>query len=369
MEGMEMLDLVLFDSEAEMETLQEKFTEGSGDVLNEGDERDTVLKCMLYMEECLMNEINKRANDNLVAFCDETHLTYYGAQQDTYRLEAESAACTVRFTASELAPSAVTVPEGSRVTADGKIFFAVPEGFTMEPGGYADVECVATEPGAAGNGYLAGQIDTLANTVPYVERVINLEASGGGSDIEKLDDFREDVLYAPLKFNTTGSVGAYTYKTREVSASIADVYPRANGANITVYILCKNGELPSDELLAVALEYLLQERIRAVTDHITTDAAVRAHYQVAMTYKVADSDYATLSAIRESVESAVHAYISEAGSKMGTAINPEMLKKAAYSAGAASVEVESPAEYRKLEKWEVPYCESCAVEYGGLLGG
>ena len=106
-----MLDLTLFDSESMLDELKEKFTEGSGgEVLYDGDERETILRCMLYLGECLMNEINARANNNLVAFCDETHLIYYGAQQDTYRLEAEAASCTVRFTASSLSPSGVTVP-------------------------------------------------------------------------------------------------------------------------------------------------------------------------------------------------------------------------------------------------------------------
>lgn len=366
---MENIDFVLFDSETMMEELRAEFEEASGEALSEGDERETILRCMLYLTECLMNNINAQANNCLVMFCDEAHLLYYGAERDTYRLEAESASCRVEFVASSLSPDAVEIPAGTRVTADGKQFFATQEALTLDPGESAEALCVATSPGAAGNGYRAGQIDTLANTIPYVESVRNLDESGGGSDEEGLEEFRDNVLYAPLKFNTTGSVGGYIYKTKDVSSSIADVDVEAEGAEISVYVLCEGGELPTAELLAEVQEYLDQPTVRAATDHVTVLPAVRVPYEARLTYKVLSGDYARLSAICEAVESAVREYVAEAGGAMGTAINPEMLKAAAYGAGAASVAVETPSEYRHLEDYEVPYCESLAVEFDGLLGG
>lgn len=366
---MENIDLVLFDSESEMDALKEKFEEYSGEALSDGDERDAVLKCILYAEECLMNKINAEANNNLVMFCDETRLLYYGAERDTYRLEAESASCHVGFTASALAPDPVEIPAGTRVTADGKQFFATQEDMTLEPGETRAALCVATVPGAAGNGYQPGQIDTLANTIPYVESVANTDASGGGSDQESLEEFRDNVLYAPLKFNTTGSVGGYIYKTRGVSSSIADVDVEADGAEISVYVLCEGGELPSEELLREVQEYLDQPTVRAATDHVTALPAVRVPYSARVTYRVLERDYARLSAICEAVEEAVSEYVDGAACRMGTAINPEMLGAAAYSAGAASVTVEAPSEYRRLEDWEAPHCESLEVLFDGLLGG
>ena len=363
-----MIDFTLFDAESEMDNLVEKFEEASGEVLYEGDERETLLKCMLYIMEVLMNEINTQSNNTLALFCDEAHLIYMGAQQNTYRLEAEPAKCTVRFAISDQALNNVTIPAGTRVTADGVTFFAVDETAIIAPDAYADLECTATEPGASGNGYTAGQINVLVDVIPYVESVSNQTASGGGADRQSLEDFREDVQYAPLKYNTAGSEGGYIYKTRSVSASIADVAVTASGANVSVYVLCQDGALPSQDLLDTVKEYLDQKSIKPVTNNITTYSAVRKSYTLNLTYKISQADYANAAAIQAAVEQAIDDYIAKLGSKMGVDINPEMFAKVAYQAGAAQVTVTYPAAYTSLEKYEVPYCTSKTVTYGGIIG-
>ncbi|MBR5097905.1 MAG: baseplate J/gp47 family protein, partial [Spirochaetales bacterium] len=218
-----MIDFTLFDAETEMDNLVEQFELASGESLYEGDERETILKCMLYMMETLMQEINTQTNNQFALFCDEPHLIYMGAQQNTYRLQAEPATVTEKFTVSSLAPDNVTIPAGTRVTADGITFFATDEAVTIAPNSNASVKCTATEAGAQGNGYSTGQITVLVDVIPYVESVTNTDTSAGGADQQSLEDFREDVQYAPLKYNTAGSEGGYIYKTKSVSASIADV--------------------------------------------------------------------------------------------------------------------------------------------------
>lgn len=363
-----MIDFTLFDSLTFQEELIEKFEEASGEVLSDGDERNTILNVMLYLTECIMNEINAQANNNLIAFCDLPHLIYYGAQQDTYRLEATYAKCRTRFTISGQADGSVTIPKGTRVTADGKMFFETTEETVVAPASYADIDCIATDTGASGNGYGIGQINILVNTIPYVESVSNITASSGGADIQSEEDFRESVFYAPLKYNTTGSEGAYVQRTKEVSANIKDVAVIASGANISVYILCKGGALPSNELLAVAQEYLSQKDKKAITDNVTCLAAVRKNYTVSLKYKINRADHTTLTAIQEEVENAVNEYVTASGEKMGTNINPEMFLKTAYSAGAASVTVLQPSQFIDLEEYEVPYCTSITITYDGMIG-
>lgn len=362
-----MIDFTLFDSMSFRDELIEKFEEGSGETLAEGDERNTIINTMLYITECLMNEINAQANNNLIAFCDMAHLIYYGMQQDTYRLEATKASCTVRFTVSDQTDSNVTIPAGTRVTADGVVFFATDAETVIAPDSYADIHCTATEAGAAGNGYSTGQINVLVNTIAYVDSVSNTTVSSGGADIQSEDDFREDVLYAPLKYNTTGSEGAYIQKTKEVSASIADVAVTASGSSVNVYILCKNGALPSADLRALALEYLTQPGVKAVTDNVSVLSAVQQTYTIDMTYKIAVADRTRITEIQTAVNEAVDDYIKEIGYMMGKPINPEMLRKAAYMAGAASVTVNYPA-YTNLAGYQTAVCSSKTVTYDGLLG-
>lgn len=362
-----MIDFTLFDAESEMDMLVEKFEEASGEVLYEGDERETLLKCMLYIMETLMNEINAQANNTLALFCDEAHLIYMGAQQNTYRLPAEPAKVTVRFTISDQALADVTIPAGTRVTADGVTFFAVQADTDIAPDSYDDLVCVATEPGAQGNGYTTGQINVLVDVIPYVESVTNTDTSAGGADQQSLENFREDVQYAPLKYNTAGSEGGYIYKTKSVSASIADVAVTASGANVSVYVLCQNGALPSADLLTAVKAYLDQKNIKPVTNNITTYSAVRKNYTVDISYKISPADYTEAAAIQARVAQAVDDYIAALGSKMGTDINPEMFKKVCYDAGAATVTVTYPSAYTTVAKYEVPYCTSKTVTYAGIL--
>ena len=85
-----------------------------------------------------------------------------------------------------------------------------------------------------------------------------------------------------------------------------------------------------------------------------------------MTYKISQRDSEQATAIQAAVEKAVDDYITSIHTSFGNAINPEMLQKAAYSAGAASVTVTSPV-YTALETYEVAKCTSKTVTYAGLL--
>ena len=367
-----MIDFCLYDSESMIDTLIEKFEEGSEDeygkreILTSGDERVILLNCMNYLGEVLMNTINQQANNNLVLYCDEPTLIYKGIERNVYRLPAKEAETSLRFYASNLARDAVRVPKGAMVTADGKVFFKTTNEITIQPGESGDVDAVSEEKTSAANGYTAGSINIMANTIPYIEKVENLTASSGGDDEESLESFRKRVLFAPLAYNTGGTEASYTQKTKEVSARIADVAILHDDDNIKVYILCQDGALPDDDLLELVKEYLSREDIKGTTDKIETYAAEQVVYSVDMTYKISKSDQARANEIKRDVEEAVHNYINEAGREMGHAINPEMIKKSAYIAGASSVDVTEPS-FREISESQVAICESINITYGGVV--
>ena len=124
--------------------------------------------------------------------------------------------------------------------------------------------------------------------------------------------------------------------------------------------------MPSSDLIALAQNYLTQEDIKAETDLITVLPAEEVEYTVSMTYKVSQRDSEQATAIQTAVEQAVDDYIKSIHTSFGNAINPEMLQKAAYAAGAASVTVTSPS-YTALASYEVAKCTSKTVTYAGLL--
>lgn len=371
-----MIDLVYYDAETMMDELIEKFEEGTidpetGDKISVTDadydaDIRAILSAINYMGECIYNQINTEANNNLVAFCDETNLIYKGMERNVYRLPATLAETMLEFTASSNAPAAITIPEGTKTTADGVIFFETSEEVTCNPGETVQVKAFSTEATAAANGYAVGTINIIVNAIPYITGVSNTVISSDGSDEESLKNFRQRVLYAPLMYSDVGTTSAYRQKAFEVSASIIDVAITHDDNEISVYLLCSGGTLPSQDLIDLATDYLTQDDIKAETDLITVYPAEEVEYTVDMTYKISQKDSEQATAIQAAVEQAVDDYITSLKTSLGNAINPEMIQAAAYRAGAASVTVTAPS-YTSLESYEIGKCTSKTVTYGGLL--
>jgi len=371
-----MLNLVFYDSDSMMDTLIEKFEEGTTDpdtgekisVTNADYDADirAILSAINYMGECMTNVINTQVNNNLVLFCDEPNLIYKGVERNVYRLPAEKADTVLKFTVSESAPEAVTIPAGTKATADGAIFFETVEDVTCEPGEYISVDALSTEATKDANGYSVGSINVIVNTIPYVTEVTNTAISSDGADIEDLEAFRQRVLFAPLTYSSVGTVNGYKYGALSVSAAIADVAVTHDDNEIYVYILCQDGTLPSQDLIDQVEAHITQDDIKDATDLVTVLPAEEVEYTVSLTYKISQRDTERVTEIQEAVEEAIDEYIRSINVQMGLPINPEMLQKAAYQAGAASVTIASPS-YTSLAEYEIAKCTSKTVTYNGLL--
>lgn len=374
-----MINLVYYDSDNMMDTLIEKFEEGTidpvtGEKVTVTDaDYDTDIRAILYamdyMGECLFNQINTEANNNLVAFCDEPNLIYKGMERNTYRLPAEYAQLTLQFTVSNTAPAAVDIPAGTKATADGSIIFQTVEDVTCDPGGTVEVLALSTEATKDANGYSIGSVNIIVNTIPYVTAVTNTTISSDGADIEDLEAFRERVLYAPLTYSCVGTANAYKFNAKKVSAAITDVAVTHDDNEIYVYLLCQGGSLPSQSLIDEVQAYLTQDNIKDTTDLIEVLPAEEVEYTVNVSYKISQRDSEQATAIQTAVEEAVDGYISEIGTTLGessAAINPEMLAAAMYKAGAASVTITAPV-YTSLAEYEVAKCTSKTVTYNGIL--
>jgi phage-related baseplate assembly protein len=127
------------------------------------------------------------------------------------RLDAAPATVTMRFTLSAVRPSAISIPQGTRVS-DGNIYYATAE-YAEIPAGdtYIDVIATCMTPGSEGNSPELGTITTLVDPISYMGSVINVEKPTGGSDIETDDELRERVYYAPSGYSVAGPSGAYEY--------------------------------------------------------------------------------------------------------------------------------------------------------------
>ena len=86
-----------------------------------------------------------------------------------------------------------------------------------------DLEAVCIQTGVSGNGFAAGQVNTLVNPIDGVTAVNTTVPTGGAAE-ESDEAYRQRILLAPESFSVAGPVGAYEYFARRVSPAICDVH-------------------------------------------------------------------------------------------------------------------------------------------------
>ncbi len=362
-------DFVGYNNSQMIEEAIEIYEAESGEELYAGDERRMLINSFAYLAEILMAEINYRANNNIIATCDEETLYLKANERCVSRIEAEKATVNIQFSASEAVSGIVVIPKGTRVTSDGIRFFETNEDAEILVGQTnVVISCTAVEAGVDYNDIAAGEISILADTIPYITSVTNSEASEGGSDLEELEAFRQRIIEAPKTYSTAGTDTAYIQKVKEVDSSIVDVVPIYDEKSTTLflYVLCKNGTLPDEELLQEIKEHIYEPNVKASTDYIIVVAANRREYNINVSYKIDVEDASKVNEIQTAVEEAVQEFIRETYSKLGKSINPERLKRYMYNAGAASATVISP-DVITTEEFEVAVCAGATITYDGLL--
>ena len=146
---------------------------------------------ILWVADIIVQEralINWSARQNVPRYAEGEYLDSLAELfKDVERLKPQPAKTTFRFWLSMKQEGAQIIPAGTRVTVDGEITFATLEPLFIEAGelcGDAEAECITlTEAGesigAAGNGFLPGQITQIVDVYPYFERVENLTESAG----------------------------------------------------------------------------------------------------------------------------------------------------------------------------------------------
>ena len=104
--------------------LVEDFENALGVVLKAGDQRREFLQGFGYVFTTALQQVEMTGEVNLLQYAYGTYLDKLGELVGVTRLPADYADCTVQFTLSGAQPQAVQVPEGTRVTPDGTLFFA-----------------------------------------------------------------------------------------------------------------------------------------------------------------------------------------------------------------------------------------------------
>ena len=219
----------------------------------------------------LLMHIDMAGKMDLLKYAYGDFLDNLGALRGVTRLPAYPAKATVRFTLSAVQTFAVTIPQGTRVSNGDILYFATDEVAEIAIGNtYVDVPCTCLDDGEAGNGQLAGVLNTLVDSIAYVASVSNTEETSGGSDIESDEDFADRIYLAPGSYSVAGPTDAYIYHTKSYSSSIGDVEVSSPDAcEVEVRFLMADNSMPTAGMISEVQNHLSADDIRPLTDQLT----------------------------------------------------------------------------------------------------
>ena len=214
--------------------------------------------------------INFAANQNLLAFSSGQYLEKLGDFYGIERLPATKATTTVEVELSAARQQPTIITAGTRITADGKIFFALDEDVIFAAGETIKT-CAATclTEGESGNNYSPGEICKIVDPQSFLKSIVNITTSELGADIESDDSLRNRIQLAPESFSVAGSRGAYEFWAKSTSALIADVaVDSPNPGEVNVYVLMNDGGIPSTEMIDAVQEKLSADTVRPLTPSV-----------------------------------------------------------------------------------------------------
>ena len=311
--------------------------------------------------------IDETAKQNLLRYAKDGNLDHIGALVGTRRLQPTAATCTVELTLSTSRNKATIINAGTRITSGDKVYFALDSDvifLTGETSRTARATC--TEVGEIGNGYIAGELKEIVDPQPYLQSIINITKSEGGSDVEDDDSLRERIHEAPESFSIAGTESAYIYLAKSASALISDVKAVSpiDGV-VMIYVLLEGGELPSEEIINLVYDKLSPKDKRPLTDKVVVAAPEVVEYDIELRYVISRDDATMAASIQEAVESAIQSYIDWQRSKLGRDLNESELHFRIRKAGAKRVEIVSPT-YKKVGDLQVAIPRNINAVYGGL---
>lgn len=335
-------------------------------------ERSSVHRMELYAAAAqiyqAMQYIDRQGKQSILKYSYSDFLDNLAIFKGVTRNPATPATTTLRFTLSAERDTATGIPQGTRVSTAGSIYFST-DVYAEIPAGSTTVEVPATctVAGTDGNGFAAGELATIVDPIPYVASVTNTTATEGGAEIESDDDLAERVFLAPGAYSTAGPEDGYLYHAKAYSAAIGDVVATSNQAAGTVDIvfIMADGSTPGEEMIEGLEGYLQGKTIRPMTDLVRVAAPQEVQYTINLTYYINRSDSAKAVTIQAAVAQAVADYQTWQRA-IGRDINPSKLVAMVMEAGTKRVTVTAPT-YTTVDATKVSALQGEAViSYGGL---
>ncbi len=289
---------------------------------------------------------NYAANQNLPSRAEGENLDALAELFYTHeRPQAKAATCTMRFTISEPQAFAVLIPKGTRVTdASNTHVWETAEDIYVTAGEtYADVKAVCQTVGAAGNGFVAGQINTIVDLFAYYQSCANLTESDGGGDAATDEEFYELLRLSMDGYSCAGARGGYIYFAKRVDTKIADVIAASPTPGVVkLYVLMDDGSIATEEMKGKVLAACSADDVRPLTDFVSVEDPEQVPYNVCLTYYVQSNEAVSAEKLALAVAEKVGEYTDWQSAKLGRDINPSRLISMLMETGIKRVELEEP---------------------------
>ena len=357
-------DFVEIDSAKLYTSIIGSLMDSCDEALYPGDERRIFGEGIVALFVSMFSLFNDRAKQRTLRYARGSVLDAIGERYGIARAEPTKATAMFRFSVAEAQGENIIIPAGTRITADGAVYFATREIAVLPAWGMSvDVLAECTTGGADYNGFTEGTISTLVDLIPYVSGVANITASAGGDDGEPQDEvgddkYRERIRLSPATQSTAGPESAYRYFALSADPGIIDVAidcPEDQPNVVNLYPLMVGGELP-DEAVLQKVRDALSDDVRPMTDKVNALSPAAVEYQVEIKYYCTkDNEAATIEAI-EGEGGAIDQYNEWQTAALARDINPDQLRRFILApttgTGAMRVDVVKPT-FRELSKAQV----------------
>ena len=323
-----------------------------------GDERRLFAEAQNTFLTSFQNAANENFKQRFMQLSSGKVLDAHGESDGCIRLQKQKARAIQRFSIAAAQNMNVVIPAGTKVTADSEKYFQTIDAAVIETGKlYVDTIVEAVEGGAIYNGYAVNQLNLLVDLVPYISSVTNLEATYGGDNGEPYpeedggagdESYKERIRLVQSSKSTAGAESTYKYYAKSADASIEDVnITSPNPCEINILVLCKEGKIPSNEVLAKVTEAVTAKEVRPLGDRVTVSGVSPVEYDIELIYYMPIDEESEVVEHVEADGGAIDKYIAWQCEKIGRAINPdrlrgEILKSIVNPIGAERVEIASP---------------------------
>jgi phage-related baseplate assembly protein len=363
------VEFVELDPEQIETEMVERYFELTGIKLTEADPRRKMFQTFVYAIVLFSNNVEYAIKQRLLSYAEDDFLDHIGEEENVPRLGPTPAKTIERIELNIPQGETVTLPAGTRIAATNEIAFATQEDISIESGtSFIDVEVVCTEPGTIGNGFLPGQINQLVDNIPWVSKVYNITKSDGGTDWEDNDAYAERIRLSREGYSTAGPEQAYIFHAKSANKLVSDVSVRSPSDGVVeITVLLKNGEIPDETILTEVENYLSDKNRRPLTDRVVVVAPEAVEYDINATYYISADKESVVADIQASIEAAKEEYLVWQKQKLGRGIDPGELIARLKQAGAARVEVQSPAGYQAIAANQVAKERNVNLTYGGII--